>query len=122
MTARQDRAPDDAEAAVTELYRQHALGLTRLAHVMLGDQPGAEDVFHEAFYGLHQRWDQLRDHRRAPQYLRSSVLNGCRTQLRRGRGMSGRPAAADDGDGPAAAAQPSAEAAVLAGEDRAAVL
>jgi DNA-directed RNA polymerase specialized sigma24 family protein len=42
----------DAEAAVTALYQQHALGLTRLAHVMPGDRPGAEDVVHEAFYGV----------------------------------------------------------------------
>lgn len=115
-----DRGPADAEAAVTALYRQHALGLTRLAHVMLGDQPGAEDVVHEAFVGLYQRWNQLRDPRKAPQYLRSSVLNGCRTQLRRGRGVAARPPAADDSAGQAA--QPSAEAAVMAGEDRVAVL
>jgi RNA polymerase sigma-70 factor (sigma-E family) len=114
----------DAEAAVTELYQQHALGLTRLAHVMLGDQPGAEDVVHEAFCGLYQRWNRLKDPGKAPQYLRSSVLNGCRTQLRRGRGIR---LALSDENGHAAAqpaqpAQPSAEAAVLAGEDRQAVL
>ena len=79
----------DAEAAVTALYRQHALGLTRLAHVMLGDRPGAEDVVHEAFYGLYHRWDRLADPAKAPQYLRSSVLNGCRTQLRRSRRAGG---------------------------------
>ena len=107
----------DAEAAVTALYRQHALGLTRLAHVMLGDQPGAEDVVHEAFYELYRRWDRLKDPAKAPQYLRSSVLNGCRTQLRRSRAAAG--PSADQAGG---AAQPSAEADVLAGEDRQAVL
>ena len=107
----------DAEAAVTALYRQHALGLTRLAHVMLGDRPGAEDVVHEAFYELYRRWDRLKDPAKAPQYLRSSVLNGCRTQLRRPRAPAG--PSADQAHG---AAQPSAEADVLAGEDRQAVL
>lgn len=106
----------DAEAAVTALYRQHALGLTRLAHVMLGDRPGAEDVVHEAFYGLYRRWDRLKDPAKAPQYLRSSVLNGCRTQLRRSRPPGGTPADR------AGAIQPSAEADVLAGEDRRDVL
>jgi DNA-directed RNA polymerase specialized sigma24 family protein len=78
------REKSDAETAVTELYQAHALGLTRLAHVMLGDQPGAEDVVHDAFYGLYRRWDKLADTGKAQQYLRSSVLNGCRTELRRG--------------------------------------
>jgi hypothetical protein len=29
---------------VTELYEAHALGLIRLAHIMLGDRSSAEDV------------------------------------------------------------------------------
>jgi RNA polymerase sigma-70 factor (sigma-E family) len=75
----------DAEAAVTALYQEHALGLVRLAHVMLGDRPAAEDVVQEAFGGLYRRWKQLADTGRALQYLRSSVLNGCRSALRRRR-------------------------------------
>ena len=43
-------APAPAEA-VTALYRAHALGLIRLAVVMLGDRPAAEDVVQEAFCG-----------------------------------------------------------------------
>jgi RNA polymerase sigma-70 factor (sigma-E family) len=119
--AARDQPPaeaDEAEAAVTALYRQHALGLTRLAHVMLGDQPGAEDVVHEAFYGLYRRWSRLKDPAKAPQYLRSSVLNGCRTQLRRPRLAS--PAAEHRAEHAVSAA--SAESDVLAGEDRQAVL
>jgi hypothetical protein len=33
-----------AAAAVTRLYQGHAVGLIRLAVVMLGDRPAAEDV------------------------------------------------------------------------------
>jgi RNA polymerase sigma-70 factor (sigma-E family) len=110
-----------AEAAVTELYHQHALGLTRLAHVMLGSRASAEDVVQEAFYGLYRRWDRLTDKRKAPQYLRSCVLNGCRSELRRARRRNARP-----GDPPASVpavlSTASAEAAVLADEDRHAVL
>jgi RNA polymerase sigma-70 factor (sigma-E family) len=114
----------DAEAAVTELYQAHALGLTRLAHVMLGDRTGAEDVVQEAFDGLYRHWDRLKDTRKAPQYLRSSVLNGCRTELRRGRrrGARLRYDAADSAEPPAGGAEQSAEAAVMAGEDRREVL
>jgi RNA polymerase sigma-70 factor (sigma-E family) len=102
-----------AEAVVTALYQQHALGLTRLAHVMLGDQAAAEDVVHEAFCGLYRRFDRLRDPARAPQYLRSAVLNNCRTVLRRSRRPEGLAAAT---------AAASAEADVLAGEARQALL
>jgi len=35
--------PADARARVTALYAAHALGLVRLAHVMLGDRAAAED-------------------------------------------------------------------------------
>ena len=33
-----------AEAAVTALYQANALGLIRMAYLMLGDLPGAEDA------------------------------------------------------------------------------
>jgi RNA polymerase sigma-70 factor (sigma-E family) len=67
---------------VTALYEAHALGLVRLAYVMLGDRPAAEDVVQEAFLGLYQRWGKLRDTASAPGYLRASVLNSCRMVLR----------------------------------------
>jgi RNA polymerase sigma-70 factor (sigma-E family) len=67
---------------VTALYEAQALSLTRLAYVMLGDRPAAEDVVQEAFLGLYKRWSQLRNTASAPGYLRASVLNGCRMVLR----------------------------------------
>jgi RNA polymerase sigma-70 factor (sigma-E family) len=78
-TADAERMPDQA---VTALYEAHALSLTRLAYVMLGDRPAAEDVVQEAFLGLYRRWGSLRDTASAPGYLRASVLNGCRMVLR----------------------------------------
>ena len=72
-----------AAEAVTALYEAHALGLIRLAVVMLGDRPAAEDVVQEAFYGLYRRWHALSDTTNALAYVRSSVINGCRTALRR---------------------------------------
>jgi RNA polymerase sigma-70 factor (sigma-E family) len=77
------RRPQDAEAAIGALYQAHALGLIRLAYVMLGDRPAAEDVVQEAFCGLYRRWEHLADLDRALAYVRSSVLNGCRSALRR---------------------------------------
>ena len=73
----------EAARQVTLLYSEHALGLARLAVIMLGDPGAAEDVVQEAFLGLYRRWPALKDPGRAPAYLRSSVLNGCRTAARR---------------------------------------
>jgi len=77
-----DRADPGAEQAISELYAAHAIGLIRLAVVMLGNRQAAEDVVQEAFCGLHRRWSQLAEPERALFYLRASVLNGCRSELR----------------------------------------
>jgi RNA polymerase sigma factor (sigma-70 family) len=77
-------APDSSAAAsaVTALYQQHAVGLIRLAMVMLGDRAAAEDVVQDAFFGLYRNWFRLDDPANALVYTRSSVLNGCRNALR----------------------------------------
>jgi RNA polymerase sigma-70 factor (sigma-E family) len=107
------QAPTDA---VTELYRVHALGLIRLAVVMLGDRPAAEDVVQEAFCGLYRRWHSLSDTGKALSYVRSSVINGCRTVLRRRLRQGGAdPSTADP-------AGESAEAVALVGEEHRQVL
>jgi RNA polymerase sigma-70 factor (sigma-E family) len=74
---------DAASAAVTDLYRGHALGLMRLALVMVGDRGTAEDIVQEAFTGLYRRWPRLRDREKALTYVRSAVMNRSRTVLRR---------------------------------------
>jgi DNA-directed RNA polymerase specialized sigma24 family protein len=71
-----------AQVAVTRLYELHAVGLIRLAMVMLGDRPSAEDAVQDAFCGLYRRYGSLVEPGRARPYVRSSVLNGCRSQLR----------------------------------------
>ena len=71
------------EGQVTALYQAHAAGLVRLAMLVLGDQPAAEDVVQDAFLALYRHWDGLNDSARAVAYARSSVLNGCRDALRR---------------------------------------
>jgi RNA polymerase sigma-70 factor (sigma-E family) len=77
-----DRADPGAEQAISDLYAAHAIGLIRLAVVMLGNRQAAEDVVQEAFCGLYRRWSQLAEPERALFYLRASVLNGCRSELR----------------------------------------
>jgi DNA-directed RNA polymerase specialized sigma24 family protein len=41
-----------ADEGVTALYAAHAVGLIRLAFVMLGNRGTAEDVVQDAFLGL----------------------------------------------------------------------
>jgi RNA polymerase sigma factor (sigma-70 family) len=124
-----------AEQHVTALYEAHALGLARLALVMLGDPSAAEDVVQDAFFGLYRRWDSLAGASVGVTYLRTSVLNGCRTALRR-RARRGVPAGVLDGEPGFIAGVPgaaftgafaaqtleSAEATVLLGEEHRAVL
>jgi RNA polymerase sigma-70 factor (sigma-E family) len=83
LSARKQAVGETASAAITALYAEHALGLVRLAHVMLGDRGAAEDVVHDAFCGLYRHWSNLTDPGKAQAYLRSAVLNGSRSVLRR---------------------------------------
>ena len=74
--------PADAASTVTALYDAHAVGFRKLAVVMLGDLAAAEDVVQDAFCGLYRRWHHLDEPEKALAYVRTSVFNGCRTQLR----------------------------------------
>lgn len=78
-------ATTDAETAVTTLFRQHRLGLLRLALLLVDDQQSDEDVVQDAFLGLYRRWPQLQETTNAQAYLRSAVLNNSRSVLRRRR-------------------------------------
>jgi RNA polymerase sigma-70 factor (sigma-E family) len=109
----------DAGPLVTALYQAHGVGLIRLAVVMLGDRPAAEDVVQEAFCGLYRRWDRLDDPGNALRYVRSSVLNGCRSVLRNRGRLRPRPGGSQPGGADTAE---SAESAALVGEEHRAVL
>jgi len=76
---------DVAAMAVTGLFRAHHLELVRLALLMTGDLAAAEDVVQDAFEQLHRRWPSLQRQDSGLAYVRSSVLNGCRSVHRRAR-------------------------------------
>lgn len=73
-------APADPLAA---LHRDNYAALVRLATVVLGDAGLAEQVVQDAFVALATRWRGLRGLDNPGAYLHRSVLNGCRTLLRR---------------------------------------
>lgn len=79
-------------AAIAALFRDHHAELVRLALLMVGDLPTAEDVVQDVYMSLHRR---SRAQGRAQTveaplpYVRAAVLNGCRSALRR-RGIARR--------------------------------
>ncbi|MGB6227421.1 MAG: sigma factor, partial [Pseudonocardiaceae bacterium] len=73
----------DAPLTLEDLYRQHRMRLVRLAILLVDEAPTAEDVVQEAFTGLHRHWSGLRDEAAALGYLRTAVVNGSRSVLRR---------------------------------------
>jgi RNA polymerase sigma-70 factor (sigma-E family) len=100
---------------VASLYRAHGLALIRLALMLTGDQATAEDVVQDAFLGFQRTGAGLRDQGKALSYLRTSVVNGCRSVHRaRRRTFGGRV----EPDPPVW----SAEAEVIAEQDRREVL
>ncbi len=80
--ADQDTARPDADQAIGVLYRAHWNGLVRLATLLTRDASIAEEIVQDAFVALHARWARLADSRAAHAYLRTSVVNGCRSALR----------------------------------------
>ena len=72
-----------AEEAVAALFRAEYRSLVRLAALLLGDRGASEEVVQDAFVKLQLGWARLHDHDRAPAWLRSTVLNGARSRLRR---------------------------------------
>jgi len=71
-------------STVADLFRDHHGELVRLAVLMVGDVPTAEDVVQDVYTRLHSRAHQ---HQHQPEdplpYVRAAVLNGCRSALRR---------------------------------------
>jgi RNA polymerase sigma-70 factor (sigma-E family) len=86
LDARPSAAPDpDTPRTLSDLYRDHRMRMVRLAILLVDDQGTAEDVVQEAFAGLHRHWSGLRDEAAAIGYLRTAVVNGSRSVLRRRR-------------------------------------
>lgn len=80
------RAPASAPQTpltLEDLYRHHRMRLVRLAILLVDELGTAEDVVQEAFTGLHRHWSGLRDEAAALGYLRTAVVNGSRSVLRR---------------------------------------
>jgi RNA polymerase sigma-70 factor (sigma-E family) len=88
-----------------DLYATHRLQLVRLAVLLVDDLGSAEDVVQDAFAHCLARPPKLRDDNAALAYLRTSVVNGARSALRRRRTVRAHvPARGVEPDGPDATA------------------
>ena len=71
------------DTALSLLFSRHYLPLVRLAACLTGERDSAEDVVQDAFVSLQRHGATLRDPSAAEAYLRSAVVNGSRSQVRR---------------------------------------
>jgi RNA polymerase sigma-70 factor (sigma-E family) len=78
-----------AAGPVAALFREHHGELVRLALLMVGDLPTAEDVVQDVYASLHTRWSHVAAPDEVLPYVRAAVLNRCRSLLRR-RGIARR--------------------------------
>ncbi|WP_131737396.1 SigE family RNA polymerase sigma factor [Actinomadura roseirufa] len=100
--------------ALSALFHEHARTLVRTAVLLTNDEELSEELVQDAFLGLHRRWRRKGPPESPEAYLRTSVVNACRSALRR-RKVAERAAV------PRLVPDGSAEAAVLLREERAEV-
>ena len=67
------------------LYREHYRSLVRLAAILVDDVATCEELVQDAFVAVLRRSGGWLDDEKAPAYLRSAVLNGARSHLRKQR-------------------------------------
>jgi RNA polymerase sigma-70 factor (sigma-E family) len=72
----------DADGAVTAIYRMHYRSLVRLAALLVPDTAAAEELVQDSFVAMHSAWRRLADSDRALTYLRQAVVNRSRSVLR----------------------------------------
>jgi RNA polymerase sigma-70 factor (sigma-E family) len=75
---------DQADSELTALFRSHHLDLVRLATMLTGDRPTAEDVVQDAFEKVYTARDRLAGSGGVGvSYLRTAVINGSHQVHRR---------------------------------------
>jgi RNA polymerase sigma-70 factor (sigma-E family) len=78
-----ERSDTERDQEVAALFNRHYTPLCRLAYVILGDAATAEEVVMEALLKTFAGWRRIRDVDRVDAYLRRSVVNLCRSKIRR---------------------------------------
>jgi RNA polymerase sigma-70 factor (sigma-E family) len=73
-------APEPWTTSFIELYRAERPRMVRLAFLLTGGDPSAEELVHDAFLAVHRRWARIDN---PVAYLRTSVVNACTSHHRR---------------------------------------
>jgi len=76
--------PSPSSSRLEDLYERHAADAIRLAYLLTGDAPLAEDLGHEAFVKVIGRLAHLRDPGAFEAYLKRTVVNLVRMHFRHG--------------------------------------
>lgn len=71
---------DDRASGFSVLFEHEQQPMLRLAFLLLGSGPMAEDAVQEAYAKVYERWDSIS---RPGAFLRTCVVNECRTRHRR---------------------------------------
>ena len=95
MAADMTTEPSPAwEPGLVDLYRDRYGPMVRLAYLLTGSNEVAEELVQDAFVRVHRAWDRAAS---PPAYLRTTVVNLCRSHHRRRRlEISRRPRPDDD--------------------------
>jgi RNA polymerase sigma-70 factor (sigma-E family) len=86
--------PERGVGSFEVLYAEEVDAMARLAYLMVGSPEQAEELVHDAFARLYERWDRVDN---PGGYLRTCVVNSCRDTLRR-RGVERRAVTAAQAD------------------------
>ena len=65
-----------------DVYRERYEALARLAFLLTGGSPAAEELVQDAFERMHQRWDTIDN---PAGYVHTAVVNACMSWRRRAR-------------------------------------
>ena len=82
MRARTDVAVDDRDERFDQLFRDEHRPMIGLAYTLIGNAAEAEEVVQDGFVDAYRRFDEIR---KPGAYLRTAVVNNCRSLLRRRR-------------------------------------
>lgn len=75
--------PQAGHDELRRLYSRDYRSLVKLASLVLDDPGACEEVVQDAFVRTLVAWSSVRDPSKAPAFLRSAVLNGARSRVRR---------------------------------------
>lgn len=93
------RVADEREAGFAALFDRERTAMVRVAFLLVGSEPFAEEIVQDAFATVYVRWDRIDNH---GGFLRQCVVNGAKSALRR-RSLERRKAVllVDQGEPPA---------------------